>query len=85
MYDFVRTIQYADDTSLHCTDDSPGYVQNALNLHLVRLSRFFESWKLLLNESKSEMVVFLGFAREANRALRRRFQNLSISINGQYL
>lgn len=80
--DFVKTIQYADDTSLHCTSDSPGRVQNALNLHLIRLSRFFSRWKLLLNENKTELVIFLGFAREASRSLRRRFQNLSISING---
>lgn len=83
--EFVKTIQFADDTSVYATSRDPGRVQCAMNLHLARLSRYFSRWKLLLNERKSVLVVFLGFVREANVRLRRKFQSIAISINGHLL
>lgn len=78
----VNTIQYADDTSLYCVGDDVGRVRNSLNIHLIRVSRFFADWKLFLNGSKTEVVVFMGFAREAHRTTRRAFRNLVLMLNG---
>lgn len=83
--DFVRTIQFADDTSVYCTSDDAGRAQCRLNAHLAALSVFFRRWRLLLNERKTVLMVFLGFAREASRSLRRRFQGLAILLNGHLL
>lgn len=83
--DFVKTIQFADDTSLYAVSDDSELVQESLNAHLATLSRFFKRWKLLLNEQKTVLVVFLGFAREAKRRLRKRFQSIAVYLNGHLL
>lgn len=81
----VQTIQYADDTSLFCTGDSAGVVQGAMNLHLVSLAQYFAAWKLSLNPAKTELLVFLGFARENNVRMRRDFRAIAISVGGHLL
>lgn len=83
--DFVKTVQFADDTSCYCTSNDPGRVQCAMNAHLVRLSGYLRRWKLVLNERKTVLVVFLGFAREANVRLRHRFRNMVVRLNGHHL
>lgn len=81
----VNTLQFADDTSLFCVGDCAGFVQNAVNLHLVRLGQYFANWKLLLNERKTEMMVVMGFAREAGRSMRKAFRGIKITFNGALL
>lgn len=81
----VKTIQYADDTSLYMVDNNAGRVRNAVNLHLIRVNRYFAKWKLFLNEKKTEVCIFMGFARETNRTMRRAFQNIVFSLNGTLL
>lgn len=83
--EFIETIQFADDTSLFAVSDDPDQVQLAMNLHLIRLHDFFRMWKLLLNERKTVLVVFMGFAREGVARLRRKFRNIAIFINGHLL
>lgn len=78
----VGTIQYADDTTLLNTDSDAVRAQNGMNLHLEGVARYFDRWKLQLNERKTEMVVFQGFARESSRAQRRRFRDMRIVLNG---
>lgn len=82
---FVHNIQFADDTSSYCTSDNAGNAQCALNIHLARLSDFFRKWKLLLNERKTLLMIFLGFARDSSKGLRRRFQRIIIQVNGHVL
>lgn len=83
--DYARTLQFADDTSLYCTDNHAGRVQNGLNKQLVAVSTFFRRWKLLLNAEKTQLLLALGFAREASRSLRRSFQNIQICVEGHLL
>lgn len=83
--DFVKNVQFADDTSIFCTTNDPVKAQCEVNLHLVRLSNYFHKWKLLLNERKTLLMIFLGFTHEANRRLRSRFQQMTISLNGLVL
>lgn len=82
---FVKTIQYADDTAVFCTSNDPDRVRNALNSRLSVVSRYLRRWKLILNEQKTDLIVFMGFAREANRTLRRKFLGLTLSLNGHLL
>lgn len=83
--DFVRTLQYADDTSLYCVSDNPARVQSCLNLHLRRLSGYFARWRMVLSERKSALLIVMGFARETGTKLRRMFQGMVIAINGHVL
>lgn len=83
--EFVHKIQFADDTSAYCTTNDPERAQRAMNLHMAKLSNYFRKWKLLLNEKKTTLLLFLGFARESGRRLRSRFQRITISINGHVL
>lgn len=83
--DFVNTLQFADDTSAYCTSNDAARVQHAMNVHLLALSNYFRVLKLKLNESKSVLVVFMGFVRETNARLRGKFRSMTISINGHQL
>lgn len=82
---FVKNIQFADDTSSFCTSGIAGEVQCALNIHLLNLAAYFRTWKLLLNERKTLMLNFLGFAKDSSIANRRRFGQIKIQVNGRIL
>lgn len=83
--EFVKTVQFADDTSAYATSESAGRIQCEMNAHLARLHEYFDIWKLQLNADKSELCVFTGFVRETGRAIRRQFRSLSIAIRGRLL
>lgn len=62
----VNILQFADDTTLYVTHNDPMNAQGKLNSYLVTLSDWFKNWKLLLNESKTELIHILGQARDTN-------------------
>lgn len=83
--EFIKTLQFADDTTLYATDNDPGRIQCHLNRHLVGLMRYFNEWRLAINADKSGLCVFTGFVRETGVRIRRHFRRLAISINGHLL
>lgn len=83
--DFVKTLLFADDTTVYATSDNPGKVQFELNRHLATLIQYFRDWRLSINAEKSGFCIFTGFIRETGAQLRRRFRNLTISIDGHLL
>lgn len=87
MYDLptdanVQTIQYADDTSIFHTHNDAIIAQNLLNAHIIKLIRFFKKWKLILNESKTEFINFVGSIHDTSPKLRKSCKNMKITING---
>lgn len=81
----VNTLQLADDTSPYCTGGAAQTVQDGLNIFLQSLSNYFGTWKLKLIEAKSSLVVIMGFVKETNSRLRRRFRHMKICMNGHTL
>lgn len=87
MYDIPRSrdvnnLQFADDTTVYKTHNSPGAAQNVLNIHIGRLSRFFDHNKLALNAEKTKLLHILGMARDTNYRLRSATRNMKISVGG---
>lgn len=78
----VQTIQYADDTSIFFTHCDTMIAQNSINAHIVKLVLFFNKWKLILNESKTEFINFVGSIHDTSPKLRKNCKNMKISING---
>lgn len=83
--EFIRTLLFADDTSIYATSDDAGRVQCEMNRHLAVLMRYFRDWRLAINAGKSGFCIFTGFVRETGARLRRHFRNLTISIDGHVL
>lgn len=81
----VKNLQFADDTTVYATHDSPGSAQGDLNWHLAKLNAFFRSSKLILNPQKTELLHVLGFQRDTSRALREHTKAMRISVDGHLL
>lgn len=77
-----KNLQFADDTSVYVTHNDPGHAQNALNAHLIDVCGFFDRSKLELNPPKTELLHFLGQARNTCRRLRRGTRAIKISLRG---
>ncbi|GBO06469.1 putative RNA-directed DNA polymerase from transposon BS [Araneus ventricosus] len=49
---------YADDTAILARHKNPNYIQIALNRHLKALEDWFIKWKIEINVSKTEAIMF---------------------------
>ncbi|GBN93912.1 hypothetical protein AVEN_30301-1 [Araneus ventricosus] len=49
---------YADDTAILARNKNPNYIQIALNRHLKALEDWFIKWKIEINVSKTEAIMF---------------------------
>lgn len=82
---FIKILQYADDTTLYITHNNPINAQARLNSYLVKLSKYFENSKLILNHQKSELINIMGYVRDTNSRLRSKAKNIKITINGNLI
>lgn len=78
---FIKTSQYADDTAIYATHRDPIKIQNAINMHLQRLSVWFRRWKLRVNAGKTEAIHFVGI-KSISAALRRKVKNIQFKLDG---
>ncbi|GBN05578.1 RNA-directed DNA polymerase from mobile element jockey [Araneus ventricosus] len=49
---------FADDTAILARNKNPNYIQIALNRHLKKLEDWFIKWKIEINVSKTEAIIF---------------------------
>ncbi|GBO20729.1 RNA-directed DNA polymerase from mobile element jockey [Araneus ventricosus] len=49
---------YADDTAILTRNKNPNYIQPALNRHIKALEVWFMKWKIAINASKTEAIMF---------------------------
>ncbi|GBM30893.1 hypothetical protein AVEN_193543-1, partial [Araneus ventricosus] len=54
---------YADDTAILARNKNPNYIQIALNRHLKALEDWFIKWKIEINVSKTEAIMFANARR----------------------
>ncbi|GBN93578.1 RNA-directed DNA polymerase from mobile element jockey [Araneus ventricosus] len=54
---------YADDTAILARNKNPNYIQIALNRHLKALEDWFIKWKIEINVSKTEAIMFTNARR----------------------
>lgn len=85
IHNFIKITQFADDTTLHVVHDDPARAQNSLNRYMGKLHKYFTSWRLSLNEKKTELIHILGMARDTNPKLRRLCRNMKIRVNNHTL
>ncbi|GBO43499.1 RNA-directed DNA polymerase from mobile element jockey [Araneus ventricosus] len=57
---------YADDTAILARNKNPNYIQIALNRHLKALEDWFIKWKIEINVSKTEAIMFANARRESS-------------------
>ncbi|GBM88804.1 RNA-directed DNA polymerase from mobile element jockey [Araneus ventricosus] len=57
---------YADDTAILARNKNPNYIQLALNRHLLSLEDWFAKWKIAINATKSEAIMFTKSTQKTN-------------------
>ena len=66
---YGKLLQFADDTSYYLTYSNVKNAQKLLNDYTSKLSDFFKSWKLKLNEEKTTLLHILGRLIKRHKAL----------------
>lgn len=82
LHNHIKLTQFADDTTLHYTHRRPTIAQNYFNAYLFRLSEYFENWKLVLSEQKTEFINIMGLVKDTKARLRKNSRNMKMQING---
>lgn len=82
LHNHIKLTQFADDTTLHYTNRKSAVAQKHFNTYLPRLSEYFENWKLILSEQKTEFINIMGLVRDTNARLRKNCRKMKIQING---
>lgn len=85
LHNSINITQFADDTTLHVVHKDPAQIQNLLNIYLVKISKFFKNWKLVVNKEKTELIHIMGCVRDTNLRLRKLVRNMKICLNGHLL
>lgn len=62
----IKILQYADDTLLYLGHQAPLLAQMLFNNYLKNLLEWFTTWKLKLNENKTELIHFVGTGSDVN-------------------
>lgn len=77
----VHTLQYADDTLIYYSGKNVSLAQSYINIHLVKLCKFFKKWKLILNHNKTILCNVTGTG-DLNQKTKRQLKNIKISVDG---
>lgn len=78
----IKFIQYADDILLFHTGNDIGLFQNRINILLLRIGKWFNNWKLKVNENKTVWINIVGNGRDINRKIKKSLADLPICFNG---
>lgn len=80
--DFLKdregTVAFADDIILYSHGSRVAAIQSNLQQKFNQLQKFCADWKLKINFSKCEVILFRTVLSQANRDLRKNWKNLSI-------
>lgn len=75
---------FADDTAIYCSDTNPNVIVSKLEATLTELDNYFTSWKIKVNNNKTQSIFFTK--RRAERFLPNRcinFKNTELSWNSE--
>lgn len=78
----IQRLQYADDTLLYVSTKNLQLGQDRLNTYLATLHEYFNKWRIKLNPSKAEAVVFKPLAKHCTRYVNQQSKNIRLLING---
>lgn len=76
-------LQFADDTAIAITYESARGIERKINDYLALLYNWYYNWKLILNESKSELIHFVGSLKHVGPGRRKTARNFNIKINNE--
>lgn len=76
----IKITQFADDTTIYYTHKNPRMAQQQLNNYIKKISEFFDNWKLILNESKTEFINIIGTQKDTKTHLRKGAKQMKILV-----
>lgn len=77
----ISSIAFADDLIIYYADKWPSRIQNKLQDFFDRIHSYYHSWKLKINTSKCETILFRPNLDDANRNIRRCYKTFGIKEN----
>lgn len=77
----IKMLQFADDTIVYMGHTAPFFCQYLFNDYLRDLFLWFKNWKLKLNESKTELIHFVGKRNEVKRKFKNIIKLTEFKIN----
>lgn len=77
----IGRLQYADDMLIYLSTGDIASGERRLNCYLATLCDFYTKWKIKINGSKSEVMVFRGPTRIHNQSFNRSYRNLQIIVD----
>lgn len=81
----IQRLQYAADILVYVSKKNLQRSQDDLNNYINVITTHYKAWKLKLNPSKSESIVFKGRNRDHSATINRLHKNIKINVNGQIL
>lgn len=81
----IKTLQFADDTSFYLTYNDARNAQDLINTYMVRLTKFFSKWKLVLNAQKTSLLHVVGSLQDTTPGFRRQIKRMKIVLKGQLI
>lgn len=77
----IKILQYADDTLLYFGHQAPLLSQMIFNSYLKKLSDWFTTWKLKVNENKTELIHFVGTGNDVNQKIKKANKQIIFKFN----
>lgn len=75
----IKRLQYADDTLLYVSTENLVLAEQRMNGYIKELVEFYNKWRIKLNPSKAETIVFR--TRNCNRRTLLEAKNIRLKIN----
>lgn len=79
----TKSILYADDTIVYNTAKTLPEATNNLNNHLESFCRYYNTWKIKLNEEKCEVIIFRNSSPKCGKNIIKREKAVKIKINNK--
>lgn len=77
----VNSIAFADDLIIYQTDKWPTKIQDKLQDSFEKIHYYYRSWKMSINISKCETILFRPGLGYANRNIRKNYKTFAIKEN----
>lgn len=81
----IRRLQYADDMIVYVAAKDLIRSEHRLNAYLADIVAFLDKWKIKINPSKCEAIVFKGPYNQCCKSVNARHKHVAIQISGQAL
>ncbi|XP_012148653.2 uncharacterized protein LOC100877339 isoform X1 [Megachile rotundata] len=78
----IKTIQFADDLVIYIEGKNVQKLQEQLQKLFDQIQDYYKTWKLKINPSKSETILFRKKIKSQSQAFRSSYKNFHISANG---